>query len=200
MKKRVLSIMALSAVLFSFTSCMSLGAMLNTDTSNMEDYQNAVGTPENSVVFYGIMHGDKKHAFSQMDPAFPPDYQESKKMFFISKPVPLGSTYVLESSSGQYQGAVVGNTKIIYVWDSSYTLQSAANPLVVNVPKKPGLYWIGYFWGYPGSDGKLERIEKWEKYEASPLKSALKLYKGTAWEKAILERMEELKGGKKNEK
>ena len=200
MKKRVLGMMALAAVLFSFTSCMSLGALMNSDTSNKDDYQNAVGTPENSVVFYGILHGDKKHAFSQMDPNFPPDYQESKKFLFISKPVALGSTYILESSSGQAPGGLVGNARITYVWDSSYSLQSAANPLVVNVPKKPGLYWIGYLWGCPGADGKLKRIEKWEKYEASPLKNALKLYKGTAWEKVILERMEELKGGKKNEK
>lgn len=199
MKKRVLSIMALTALLFSFTSCMSLATMLGTDTSNAEEYQKAVGTPENSVVFYGMLNGDKTHAFSQMDPNFPPDYQESKKGFFISKPVALGSTYILESSTGAFSYSV-GRVRYTYTWDASYTLQLAVNPLVVNVPKKPGLYWIGSLAGYMAPTAKVEHIEKWEKYEKAALKGALKLYKGTAWEEAILERMEELKGGKKNEK
>lgn len=191
--KKILGIEALALIAAIFTGCSSLGAAMSTSTKNIEEYQEAVGTPSDSVIFYGIFNCNEFQSFSQMDPDFPPDYQEMEKGIFISKPVAPGSTYILESSRGE---EYAGNWT--YTWDHTYSMQTPINPVIINIPKKPGFYYVGWYEGRDLASGKSER--KWLNYdvrnETMCLKGALKLYKGTAWEEAINNRLEELKNEK----
>ncbi len=197
MKKCIAGMLVLSSILIGLTSCMSLGASLGTSTKNKKDYQSAVGTPDDSVIFYGNISYNNFQSFSQIDPNYPPDYQEMEKSIFISKPVAPGSTYTLERSAGEYS-YYVGRTRYIYYWNTPFSLQTAVNPIVINIPKKPGLYFVGNFDGQKvGEGGKAESIQNGSTdYEIMCLKGALKLYEGTAWESAINARIEELKASK----
>ena len=197
MKKCIAGMLVLSSILIGFTSCMSLGASLGTSTKNKKDYQSAVGTPDDSVIFYGNILYNNFQSFSQIDPNYPPDYQEMEKSIFISKPVAPGSTYTLERSAGEYS-YYVGRTHYIYYWDTPFSLQTAVNPIVINIPKKPGFYFVGNFDGQKLCEGgKAESIQNGSTdCEIMCLKGALKLYEGTAWESAINARIEELKGSK----
>ena len=131
-----------------------------------------------------------------MNPDFPPDCQDIGSPAFISKPVAPGSTYVLEYQSGSER---VGN--VIYQWGSYYSLQMPIAPITINVPKKPGLYYVGVYEGRNIARGKYEKSENYtDASESFCLECAMKLYEGTAWEKAILERMEELKQEKAEKK
>ncbi|WP_191013938.1 hypothetical protein [Treponema zioleckii] len=184
----------LSAVLLSamFVGCSSLGLGFYPDEKTVAEYQNAVGTPENSVVFYGQICFAKSMSFSQMDPDFPPDYQEITGEIFISKPVAPGSTYVLEDLNCEESTSTYR-----YIWNYSYSLQTSINPLIINVPKEPGLYYIGVFDGRKLEEGKKAKtMRNSEKYESYKLANVLKLYKGTVWEETINKKIEELKNEK----
>ena len=191
MKKTLISAI-FTSILLTFTGC----AGMMVDTSKKAEYQASVGTPEDSVVFYGFLSMDSFHSFSQMNPDFPPDYQEISNQAVVSKPVAPGSQYVLEYNAGSYRA---GNVQ--YYWGSYYPLQTPLSPITVNIPKKPGLYYMGIYdgrsvaWGNKGKDEKLT-----DGNESFCLECALKLYEGTSWEKVILERMEELKNKKAEEK
>ena len=182
-----------------FTGCMSMGAALSTSTKNKKEYQAAVGTPENSVVFYGNFGASgAKEGFSQMNPDFEGDYQFMESANFISKPVAPGSTYVLERGCRE-DFYYVGNRRYNIIYDIYYSMQGALNPLVINIPEKPGLYYIGAYATTTFEEGtKAEKTEKSAEYEEMVLKGALKLYKGTAWESAINARIEEINNENKN--
>lgn len=195
MKKLLVTAFALITVTF-LTGCMSLGAAMGTSTKNKAEYQSAPGTPEDSVVFFGSFTNNHVQGFSQMNPDFPADYQEMENQIFISKPVAPGSTYAMARNGGS-KTVYAGQYRYIYTWDHYLPLQTALAPLVINVPKKPGLYYVGSFWGSNIAAGsKFEPMEKSDKYEEGCLKGALKLYKGTAWEDAINKRLEEIKNAK----
>lgn len=192
MKKLLVTAFALITVTF-LTGCMSLGAAMGTSTKNKAEYQSAPGTPEDSVVFFGSFTDNTLQSFSQMNPDFPPDFQTMENMIFISKPVAPGSTYVMARNAGS-GSTYAGQFRYVYVWDSYLPLQSALVPLVINVPKEPGLYYVGAFLGSAmGPGDKFEPMKNSAKYEIGCLKGALKLYKGTVWEAAINQRIEELK-------
>lgn len=185
--KKILSAAILAGVLFAFSGCV----IVSVDTYK-DLYQTAVGTPEDSVVFYGMLAGDSYHAFSQMNPDFQPDFQTLSAPVFVSKPVAPGSRYILERNSGRIRAG-----KIEYYWDSYYSMQAPLAPVTVNVPKKPGLYYIGHYDGSAIARGDYQRKDKNpESSELTCLNDALKLYEGTAWEKPILERIEALKNKK----
>ena len=184
----------LSAVLLSamFVGCSSLGLGFYPDEKTVAEYQNAVGTPENSVVFYGQIYFANSMSFSQMNPDFPPDYQKIDGQYFISKPVAPGSTYVLEDLNCEESTSTYR-----YIWDYAYSLQTSINPVIINVPKEPGLYYIGMFDGRKLKEGKkVNAMKNSEKYEVYYLKDVLKLYKGTVWEETINKKIEELKNEK----
>ncbi len=193
MKKLLSAAVSLVCVLLGLTGCVATLV----DTSAKEDYQKAVGTPEDSVVFFGYIAGNTSQSFSQMNPDFPPDYQHMNRSCFVSKPVAPGSTYVLEHTAGD---CPAGN--IHWYWAEYFSLQSAVAPLFINVPKKPGLYYVGDYDGL-----KLVRKNTAENKDSSHygstmeqwcLKAALELYKDTAWEEAFTKRLEEIEAEKKS--
>ncbi len=194
MKKLIVTALILMTVTL-LNSCMYIGAAIGTSTKNKKEYQAAVGTPKDSVVFYGAFNNNLSESFSQMDPEFPPDYQEMEKAIFISKPVAPGSTYVLAKNSGNYT-QYVGNIRYIYSWNNYTSLQTALNPLIINVPKKPGLYYVGSYDFVGMSNEKFEPMKNSKEMEEVCIKGALKLYKGTAWESAFNTRLEEIKNAK----
>ncbi|WP_407427106.1 hypothetical protein [Treponema sp.] len=194
--KKILTAVLAALVAFAFTGCMSLGATLGTSTKNKKEYQEAVGTPQDSVIFYGCFSKNEYQAFSQINQDFPPDFQEMENQIFISKPVAPGSVYALEWSKGEYS-YTVGRVRYTYYWNTPFSLQLPLNPVVINIPEKPGLYYVGSFDATTVKEGeKAQPMNSSEDYEIGCLKGALKLYKGTSWEAAINERIEELKNAK----
>ena len=76
-------------------------------------------------------------------------------------------------------------------------LHASLNPLIVHVSKKPGLQYIGYINAEDLAGGCYTRYEKFDDDgEKVCLKGALELYKGTAWESVIQNRLDELEGKK----
>lgn len=192
MKKLLVTAFTLLTVTL-LSSCMSMGIFMSTSTKNKAEYQKATGTPEDSVVFYGSFTYNTVQSFSQMNPDFPPDYQEMEKPIFVSKPVAPGSQYIMMRNTGT-ETRYVGRIRYIYNWNQALPLQGALAPLVINVPKKPGLYYVGSFEGKNISVGeKYEPMEDSAELEEGCLRGALKLYKGTVWENAINQRLEEIK-------
>ncbi|MBQ4377618.1 MAG: hypothetical protein II821_00255 [Treponema sp.] len=195
MKKNIFRAVVIGLAALTLSGCMSMIV----DTSSKKEYQSAPGTPEDSVVFYGYIDWDTGHSFSQMNPDFPPDYQKMKSPGFVSKPVAPGSTYVLEQTEGS---CVIGNVR--WYWDQHYSLQSAATPLIINVPKKPGLYYVGEFDGFNIVKTKTVDDKNSTHYgntmEQWCVKAALELYRGTAWEEALTKRLEEIEAEKKSGK
>ncbi|MBP3772870.1 MAG: hypothetical protein J6I53_09305 [Treponema sp.] len=197
MKKTYLMKLALLAFSSAFVGCTSVMASMGISTDNISEYQSASGTPEDSVVFYGYIAGATSIAkeqenivqFSQMNSNFPPDHQQMKKNIFVSKPVAPGSLYFLQGMAGEAQ-KTIGNT--IWIYNETFPMQEELVPIVINVPKEPGLYFVG---SYYDPLKLLENEVKKSNDKASEkicLKGALKLYKGTVWEKAIEERIKEL--------
>jgi hypothetical protein len=197
--KKLLTLTAAALLTVFFTGCMSMGAALGTSTKNKKEYQAAVGTPEDSVVFYGNFNTmGAMEGFSQMNPDFEPDYQFMESQNFISKPVAPGSTYILERAYRE-DSYYIGNRRYTTIYNWYYSMQGSINPLIINIPKKPGLYYIGAYSTNTFEEGsKAEKIEKSAEYEEMVLKGALKLYKGTAWESAINARIEEINNENKN--
>ena len=185
MKKIIWTMAIFAAISFGLIGCSSVMSSMGISTDNISEYQSATGTPEDSVVFYGFIDGNNVTEFSQMNSDFPPDHQQMKKNIFVSKPVAPGSLYFLQSMSGSYRS---GNT--LWGYNETFPMQENFVPVIVNVPKESGLYFVGsYIEPLKILNGEPEKI-KWG--EKICLKGALKLYKGTAWEKAIEERIKEL--------
>lgn len=202
MKKICLMKLALLAFSSAFVGCTSVMASSGLSTDNISEYQSAPGTPEDSVVFYGYIEGENGISrqqetilqFSQMNTDFPPDHQQMKKNIFVSKPVAPGSLYFLQSMKGEARkvGFSLEGANTLWIYNETFPMQEELVPIVINVPKEPGLYFVG---SYYDPLKLLENEVKKSTDKASEkicLKGALKLYKGTAWEKAIEERIKEL--------
>lgn len=167
-------------MLLILTSCTSVSKI---------DYNEEMGTPENSVVFYGVMYGDVLTSFSQMDPKFGPDFQEFKDDgYIISKPVKPGSTYALNHSIGANLGFGVK-------WNSYFPIN--AKSLYIKMPTKPGLYYMGYYDAtYATMVGRYVKngyIPDENASRVKMLEKAKKKYAGTVWETVIDAEIEELK-------
>ncbi|MCR5218927.1 hypothetical protein [Treponema sp.] len=180
------------AAALTFAAMLSVSCVaVKVDKEDLKDYREPAGTPENSVVFIVATDVAQKISFSQMDPDYPADMEKVNGNVFVSKPVAPGSTYFLKDLVFQ-RSYYVGNTVVVYNYDLTYPMQPATVPLVVNVPKKPGIYFLGYATTGELFENDGYELKKDAKGEAAYLKGALKLYKGTVWEDAINKRIEEL--------
>ena len=197
MKKNIWTMAIFAAISFALIGCSSVMSSMGISTDNISEYQSASGTPEDSVIFYGYIEGATSIAkeqenivqFSQMNSNFPPDHQQMKNKIFVSKPVAPGSLYFLQGMAGEAQ-KTIGNT--IWIYNETFPMQSDFVPIIVNVPKEPGFYFVGYYIDPIGLlEGKVKKYDN-KSMEKICLKGALKLYKGTAWEKAIKDRIKEL--------
>lgn len=174
MKKIFLPLVAVSVLL---TSCIS------SMVGDKEVYKNATGTPENSVVFYGNFNQSTSNAFCQMNPEYPAN-RVTGGPIFVSLPVAPGSTYQIQYSFGSNAN---------WYWTYYFTMQTEMNPVVVQVPEKPGLYYIGTYSSF-NECSKIE--EKDVKYQIYALKGVIECYEGTEWATLAAQKLEELSNEK----
>lgn len=174
-----------TALCFSILSCATIEGV---------DYKSAaeLGTPENSVVFYGGATYSKAFKFSQKDSKFPADFLNitNSNEVFASTPVPMGSTYTMQSIFGSRSS---GN--MTFYWSDTMPLNYTGYD--IHIPKKPGLYYVGYFDGEKSfREGKFVPakflIRSDADLELSALKKILKVYRQTSWEAVIQNRISEI--------
>ncbi len=192
-KKDVFKLSLLAIFTFSLSSCVSVNA------KNFSYKERALeGTPEDSVIFYGMYFGATDIHYTQDNSRYAPDHQEfnSSNGVVVSAPVKTGSHYHCE----YMKGAVRTSMETATVFDSEIPMNYKG--LDVQVPSKPGLYYIG-FWEAVKSfesvsnkpfDGNEFLYLDWDekKAEIEILKAAKNVYKGTSWEAVIDERITEL--------
>lgn len=195
MKKfKTVLIGALLCMLFS--SCTSVGNL-----EKYEDYDESMGTPENSVIFYGCVFGDEETVFSQMNTKLDPESQVFKRPadiqgnnIIVSKPVKPGSVYALAYSYGHTNGSYIE-----HYWNVSYPFN--LKTLYINIPKEPGFYYIGWIDGLETvKRGYLVKVEETsigvpsEKNQKKMfLNNVKQCYEGTVWEAAVDAEIERLK-------
>ena len=174
--------------LFLLTGCLS-PKIVNFDYKEKA----AQGTPENSVIFIGFYGNNGSMYWSQCNSAYQPDYQQLEGPYIVSAPVAPGSRYRLEYVSGSM---TVGRTT--YYWNDTYPMQD--NSFDIKIPEEPGVYFFGYYngqnsfqQGVPVQPAGLFATTNPVKQQKECLEAALRIYKGTEWEAAIKEKLEELK-------
>ena len=143
-------------------------------------YRNFEGTPLNTVIFYGGFHGTgNDFIFRQVDPECAPDTQAlGDEEYFVSRPVRLGTRYVLEywywtDATEAYEGNSLARD-----------YSEADSPLVIDIPFEPGFYYFGYYDGRASIvKGELTEWDSHPSEEMKPaaLKEVLRRYAGTAW-------------------
>ena len=162
-------------------------------------YKIFMGIPTTSVIFYGGFRGaSNDYLFRQIDPYTEPDTQAVEvQEFFVSRPVKLDSCYMLEY---WYWTATGEDMDGLY---SSESYTSETSPLVIDIPREPGLYYFGYYDGQAtAASGRLVEIKgkPSEDMKVAGLKEVLRCYKGTEWEDYIREELEKAKAEAKERK
>lgn len=185
----------LSAVVFVAVSLFS-GCLL---TTNLAPYRSTELTPENSVVIYGGIYDSYEQVWTNDNPNLSSDKQKGKEEIFVSLPVECGSKYYLAGVKGHPAS---------YSSTFSYSINSefdaGSSPLLVEVPKEPGLYFFGtYKFKVSGIfSSKYSIISAFvrpsdlRKENIYCLKEAKKYYKGTVWEAYIDQEIQRLKNEK----
>ncbi len=178
----------LFAVCMLFTGCVSTKKTAIDYSASCEKM-----TPENSVVIMLATVGDASMGIGQIDEAYPADFQELRSKgvgtYFVTKPLVPGSTYRIA-----YETSANGKSKVYSDLNTPYN--------VINVPKEPGLYYLGLFAGLNTSGTSLVDYKLisnlwlvgWsaESGEKKCLALASKLYAGTSWQDVITARQEKI--------
>lgn len=163
---KIVSVLAATILLSSLTGCVSLPDF---SEKQIEKFQNAQGTPKDSVVFYGFLPMNDEVKFKQIDKKYPSDEQDGIKLsltdssgFWLSTPVVPGSTYMISYMKGSVQGGMSTSTSTnmitpnltqqtttttfeTNVWDQEFT--EDMQYFVIKIPKEPGLYCFGQYMG-----------------------------------------------------
>ena len=184
MKKKILGAIALAGALLGFMSC-------GTASELAKKYADLPGTPDDSVIFYGKIENCGAYGFSQMNEEYPADFLYINNDIFVSKPVAPGSSFALACVQRSYSSG-----RYIYIYDDYMPLQTELAPIVVNVPKTPGIHFFGRYELKDMHEGEKPEPNMKKYGEKECLSFALDVYKGTAWESVIQNRIDELKGGK----
>jgi hypothetical protein len=189
MKVKKLTLLGAGILLVAlFTSCMSPKII------NFDYKERALeGTPENSVIFIGFYGNNLQMYWSQCDSEYPPDYQKLEGPYIVSAPVAPGSRYRLAFDYGE-----IRSSYSVTYWGSQKYMQE--NQYDIKIPDEPGIYYFGYnsgadTWRYqkPMPMVGLFATKDPAKQEIECLEAALRLYKKTAWEPVIQERIKELR-------
>lgn len=177
------------------------------DPKLVDEFKNAEGTPEDSVVFYGGFYSTDLKAitsFTQTNSEFSADKQTMNGPFFISKPVKPGSKYILSHLSGTekktaYTGSM-GNQKSVISNSFKKDFSVKNTPMTIEVPEEPGIYYFGYYDGrFTAVNEKLTEVGglfkdmlKSDGMEETVLKHVIPLYKDTEWEEVLQKRYTEV--------
>jgi hypothetical protein len=197
--KKGLFILISALIALSVTGCISPKVTEKT----VEEYKIAAteGTPENSVVFIGMIPQSFSVVFTQIKPRGSHDVQEFKfgitnaSGIIVSKPVKPGSQYIISHMDGSSSGGFSRTS-----WNIDYTEDNKT--FLIDIPEEPGYY---YFGSYLGLDVALdpatvikdeyymgEDKEKILRPQKLLLEQAIKYYKGTEWETEALKNISEL--------
>ncbi len=218
-QKRRIKLKKIMGIALTLLTVGILCAAKRWDPKLVNEFKNAKGTPEDSVVFYGGFSSMDPKAiisFTQTNPEFPADKQTMTGDYFISKPVPLGSCYILQHLEGiENKTTYVGNPNPVKGFDRKVTTESYKKhysskntPLTIKVPDKPGIYYFGYYSARrtteyeelieatPGVLGP-QTTDDWEE---AVLKKVIPLYKDTDWEIKLQERLDTLLEAKQKQK
>ena len=189
MKIKKLTMFGAALLLVSlFTSCMS-------PKINNFDYKERAleGTPENSVIFIGFYGNNTEMWWSQCNSEYQPDYQKLPGPYIVSAPVAPGSRYRLVFDHGE-----IRSSYSVTYWGALKSMQEYQYD--IKIPDEPGIYYFGYnsgadTWRFqkPMPMEGLFATKDPVKQEVECLQAALKVYKKTAWEPVIQERLKELK-------
>ncbi len=155
---------------------------------NFIKYKDFNGTPENTVIFYGGFHGTgNDFLFRQVDPECDPDTQAlGDEEYFVSKPVRLGTRYVLEYWYWTDGTETTEGSSLARDYDER------TSPLVIDIPFEPGFYYFGYYDGRASIvNGELMEWDSHPSAEMKPaaLREVLKRYAGTSWAPLIKEEL-----------
>jgi hypothetical protein len=185
-KKLICTGFAILCLLVVLTGCASF------KVESMKDVQ---GTPEDSVLVYGVLANTNRIYFSQMNPERPADFQQAETSggYFFLKPVSPGSRYAVT-----YFDISKRKGSVEYYYQNFLSLQGTF--LDFSAPDKPGLYYYGAYDAYEslktGEKIKLGNKAKERKAQIYCLKSILPAYQGTEWEAVIQKTIMELKNEK----
>ena len=186
--EKIAVVLSISAILIS--TLVGCATLPNFSEQQIAKFQNARGTPNDSVVFYGFIPMNDVIKFKQIDKKYRSDEQDGIKItfndlsgFWLSTPVEPGSTYMISYMKGSVPGGTqqtmnyngrwsTTTTHETYVWDHEFT--EDRQYFVVKIPKKPGLYCFGQYTGrdimLEANAGKATKIfdqdnikEKWGK-------------------------------------
>jgi hypothetical protein len=196
MKKYVEGVLILATVLL-LSACETTRA----GAEFVKSVKTSAGTPENSVLVYGMNYSVDECYYSQMDPKYEADFRSPefstdtfKPYAFCLGPVTPNTRYgVTFISATEYY--YVGNHRYINQYKTFGSLQGTIFDIVV--PSKPGLYYYGSYNAiYSIKNGKREKYEGVgmddKGAELYCLKAITKAVKGTAWEPLVQKRIEEL--------
>ena len=151
--------------------------------AKLVNYAGITGTPYDSVVFYGgLTSWNNDLVFAEISPIqLYPDQAKMNTSFFVSEPVRPGSRYML-----RYWSSLMSKGIFLYRWQKVYTEETS--PLIIEMPKEPGLYYFGYYDSVETmqKDTPVESIKNPSSFmQKAALKAALECYRGTVWEEYI---------------
>ncbi|QTQ12106.1 hypothetical protein HRI96_07815 [Treponema parvum] len=154
----------LSIAAVSLSTLISCASLPDFSEKQIKKFQDAKGSPNDSVVFYGFLPMNNIVKFKQIDKKYSNDEQDGIKLsfndasgFWLSTPVEPGSTYMISYIQGSVQGGTTSSTVTTafgsattitfhdYVWDQSFSEEQQY--FVIKIPQKPGFYCFGQYTG-----------------------------------------------------
>jgi hypothetical protein len=177
-------------------------------TSPKMTYDVSMGTPQNSVLVYGMANGISHITFTEVTKSGKPDVMDYKvkgNLVFCPKPLKMGTQYKVTYMEGtgnfSYSDMHMGN---MTVHSTNRTLDTydenseQVKDFAFTVPNKPGLYFYGIrLIKHPGAGAAQGTIMIGTPSEAEQkkmcLKKAIKVYAGTVWEPVLRKELEAVK-------
>jgi|WetSurMetagenome_2_1015567.scaffolds.fasta_scaffold31376_2 hypothetical protein len=196
---KIISIFSVTGFLILLSSCM---------TTPKVNYDESMGTPENSVLVYGMANGINHITFTEVTKSGKPDvldYTVNGNLVFCPKPLKMGThykvTYLEGVGSFSYSDMTIGNITTHSTDRTQDTYDENTKQVKdfeFTVPDKPGLYFYGIrLIKNPGEGASKGRIMIGNPSEADMkkmcLKKALTVYAGTVWEPVLQKELESFK-------
>ena len=196
---KIITILLGMGIVTLLSSCM---------TAPKVNYDVSMGTPENSVLVYGMANGISHITFTEVTKSGTPDvldYTVNGNLVFCPKPLKMGArykvTYLEGVGSFSYSDMHMGNMTV-HSTDRTLDTYDENSEQVKDfdfiVPDKPGLYFYGIrLIKQLGEGASQGRIMIGNPSEAEKkkmcLKKAIKVYAGTVWEPVLRKELENVK-------